>query len=163
MATNITTNTVDIVQQLTHDAFDVNATLDRIKSVLNTDLACPIISGMVHALAHNYAISIGDGVGDLIEAYNESVKYGGIEKHVENYLSVLEAINKVYDTTITYQNELNVAYREILNNGDIHVLNGLSDIIEIHNKYVEKAILWKDIVEKYGDSPCLDADMKNYE
>lgn len=163
MATNITDNTVELIQQLTHDAFDANATLDRVKTELNAKLACPIISGMVHKLAHEYALTIGDGVGDLIEPYNESVDYGDIPKHVEIYSSVKEAIDKVYDVVLTYQTELNIAYKSIFGNGDIHTLKGLSDVIEKHNKYAEAVITWKDIVDKYGDSPSLDVHMKNYD
>ena len=163
MATNITDNSVELIQQLVHDAFDSNATLDRVKTELNARLSCPIISGMVHKLAHEYALTIGDGIGDLIEAYNESVDYGNIVKHVETYDSVKEAIYKVYDVVITYQTELNIAYKSIFTNGDIHTLADLEDIIEKHNKYVEAVITWKDIVDKYGDNPSLDVHMKNYD
>lgn len=163
MATNITDNTVELIQQLVRDSFDANATLDRIKSELNAKLACPIISGMVHKLAHEYSLTIGDGVGDLIEPYNESVDYGDIPKHVEKYSSVREAIEKVYDIVLTYQTELNIAYKSIFGNGDINTLVGLEDIIKKHNKYAEAVITWKDIVDKYGDSPSLDVHMKNYD
>jgi len=162
MAINTTDNTVSIIQELIHDAFDTNGVLDRIKSVVSTKLICPIISNEIHMLAHNYAIAIGDGLGDLIEPYNKSVKYGNIESHVEDCFNLSSAIEKVYDTVITYQNELNVAYREILNNGDIHILVGLSNIIDTHNKYVEKVILMKDVIEKYGNDPRVDVNMKSY-
>ena len=163
MAINITSGTVARVQELVFDAFSTNATLDRCKSILATTLACPTISNMVHKLAHKYALDIGDGCGDLIEPYNEPVNYGGIAKHIENYTSVKDVMDKVLDVTLVYQNELNLAYKEILANGDIHVLEGLSKIIDKHNSYVEMAILWKDMVDKYEDNPCLDVDMEHFD
>ena len=38
MAINITDQTVNALQSLVHDAFDVNATLDRVKTVMITTL-----------------------------------------------------------------------------------------------------------------------------
>ena len=85
MATNITRETVNVIQTLVHDAFDTNSILDRAKTILNAKLAFPIFSEKVHILAHNYSIDMGDGIGDLIEAYNEQIEYGNIEPHIENY------------------------------------------------------------------------------
>ena len=71
MADNITRETVEAVQTLVHDAFDNNSILDRVKTVLTTTLAFPILGNQVHMVAHRYSGEIGDGVGDLIEAYND--------------------------------------------------------------------------------------------
>ena len=94
MADNITEKTIQTIQTLVHDAFDTNAILDRVKTVLTTTLAFPIFGGQVHMLAHKYSLDIGDGVGDLIEAYNEPVNYGDIPKHIEDYSDVASAIEK---------------------------------------------------------------------
>lgn len=163
MADNITQETVMAIQTLVHDAFDVNATLDRVKTILTTTLAFPILGNQVHMTAHRYSGEIGDGVGDLIEAYNEPVEYGDIPTHHETYDSVNDAISKVYDVAITYQNELNQGAKIAFDNMDIHVYEGLLKIIKKHNKIVEQTILWKDIVERYGNNPSLDVDMKNYD
>ena len=163
MADNITRETVETVQTLVHDAFDINAILDRVKTVLTTTLAFPILGNQVHMVAHRYSGEIGDGVGNLIEAYNEPVNYGDVPNHVEIYGSVREAIDKVYDVAITYQNELNQAAKIAFDNMDIHVYQGILGIIEKHNKIVEQAILWKDIVERYGENQCLDVDMRHYD
>ena len=163
MADNITRETVEAVQTLVHDAFDINAILDRVKTVLTTTLAFPVLGNQVHMVAHRYSGEIGDGVGDLIEAYNEPVNYGDVPNHVEIYGSVREAIDKVYDVAITYQNELNQAAKIAFENMDIHIYQGLLEIIGKHNKYAEQVILWKDICERYKDSPCLDVHMKNYD
>ena len=163
MADNITRETVEAVQTLVHDAFDINAILDRVKTVLTTTLAFPVLGNQVHMVAHRYSGEIGDGVGDLIEAYNEPVNYGDVPNHVEIYGTVREAIDKVYDVAITYQNELNQAAKIAFENMDIHIYQGLLEIIGKHNKYAEQVILWKDIYERYKDSPSLDVHMKNYD
>ena len=106
---------------------------------------------------------MGDGIGDLIEAYNEPIEYGNIEPHIENYESVLEVINKVYDSVITFQNELNQGAKIAYDNMDIHIFEGLMNIIEKHNKYVEQVILWKDITEKYMDNRSLDVRIEKYD
>lgn len=163
MADNITQETIQVIQILVHDAFDISATLDRVKTVLTTTLAFPILGNQVHMTAHRYSGEIGDSIGDLIEVYNEPVEYGDIPKHHEDYTSAHEAISKVYDVVITYQNELNQGAKIAFENMDIHVYEGLLRIIKKHNKIVKQVILWKDIVERYVDNPCLDADMKNYD
>ena len=163
MADNITEKTIQTIQTLVHDAFDTNAILDRVKTVLTTTLAFPIFGGQVHMLAHKYSLDIGDGVGDLIEAYNEPVNYGDIPKHIEDYSDVASAIDKIYDVVITYQNELNQAAKIAFDNMDIHVYQGLLEIIGKHNKYAEQVILWKDIYERYKDSPSLDVHMEHYD
>ena len=162
MAINITEATVDTLQALVHDAFETNATLDRIKTVMTTTLVYPIFGNYVHMLAHKYSLDIGDGVGDLLENYNEPVNYGNIPTHVENYSSVNDAIDKVYSVVLTYQNELNQASKIALENMDIHIYQGLLEIIEMHNKYVQQVILWKDVAEKYGDEPNLDVHIEKY-
>ncbi len=162
MATNITDSTVEIVQNLTRSAFNTNATLDRCKTILSTSLAFPITGNLVHMLAHKYSLEIGDGVGDLIEAYNEPVNYGDIPKHIEDYLSVQDVMDKVFEVVIAYQNELNDSARAIYENTDIHVFEELMKIISMHNKYVEQVIQWKDIVDRYGNNPSLDVHLKDY-
>jgi len=162
MAINISKQTTDAIQTLVHDAFDTNSILDRAKTVLTTTFACPIYANQVHMLAHKYSLDIGDGVGDLIEAYNEPIMYGGISNHVEDYLTILDVTDKVYDTVITYQNELNEVAKIAYDNMDIHIFEGILKIIDKHNKYVEQVILWKDIVEKYKDNPSLDVHMEHY-
>ena len=163
MAINITEQTTQAIQTLVHDAFDTNSILDRVKTVLTTTLAFPILGNYVHMLAHKYSQDIGDGVGDLIEAYNEPVEYGDIQKHIEDYENVKDAIEKVYESVIVYQNELNQCAKIAYDNMDLHIFNGLLKIIEKHNKYVEQVILWKDIVERYDGNPNLDVHIKNYD
>lgn len=162
MAINITAETVNYIQDLVHDAFETNAILDRVKTILSTILVCPNLGNQVHLLAHKYSLDIGDGVGDLIELYNEPINYGDISTHKENYENVIEAIDKVFESVITYQNELNQVTKVAFDNMDIHIYKGLLDIIEKHNKYVEQVILWKDIVEKYQGDPTMDAHIEKY-
>ena len=107
MAINVTDETVKTLQALVHDAFETNAILDRVKTVMTTTLAFPVFGNFVHLLAHRYAINIGDGVGDLLEDYNEPVEYGNIPTHVSDYSDIQSAIDAVYNAVLTYQNELN--------------------------------------------------------
>lgn len=162
MAINITKETSDFIQTLIHDAFDVNSSLDRIKTVLVTDLVYPKLGNIIHKLAHNYSIDIADGLGDILEEYNESVIYGNIDFHIENYKNINDAINKAYELLLTYQNELNQVTKMSFDNMDIHIYEKLLSIIELNNQYVAKIILIKDLVEKYGDSPNLDSHIEQY-
>ena len=163
MAINVTKPTEDALQALVHDAFETNAILDRVKTVTTTTLAFPIFGNYIHLLAHKYAINIGDGVGDLLEKYNEPVNYGDIPKHIEEYFNIQEAIDKVYNSVLTYQNELNQCAKIALDNMDLHIYEGILEIIKEHNKYVEQAILWKDIADRYKDSPSLDVHSEHYD
>ena len=162
MAINVTDATVKSLQALVHDAFEVNSTLDRIKTVMTTTLVYPIFGNYVHMLAHKYSLDMGDGIGDLLEDYNEPVEYGDIPKHVEDYATVQDAIDKVYNVVLTFQNELNQASKIAYDNMDIHIYQGLLEIIEKHNQYVKQVILWKDIADKYGDRPSLDVRSEKY-
>ena len=163
MAINVTDATVKSLQALVHDAFEVNSTLDRVKTVMTTTLVYPIFGNLVHMLAHKYSLDMGDGIGDLLEDYNEPVDYGDIPKHIENYTTIQDAIDKVYNVVLTYQNELNEASKIAYDNMDIHIYQGLLDIIEKHNVYVKQVILWKDITDKYGDKPNLDVHSAKYD
>lgn len=162
MAINVTDVTVKSLQALVHDAFEVNSTLDRVKTVMTTTLVYPIFGNYVHMLAHKYSLDMGDGIGDLLEDYNEPVEYGDIPKHVENYVTIQDAIDKVYNVVLTFQNELNQASKIAYDNMDIHIYQGLLEIIEKHNQYVKQVILWKDITDKYGDRPSLDVRSEKY-
>ena len=162
MAINVTDTTVKTLQALVHDAFEVNSTLDRVKTVMTTTLVYPIFGNSVHMLAHKYSLDMGDGIGDLLEDYNEPVEYGDIPKHIENYSSIQDAIDKVYNVVLTFQNELNQASKIAYDNMDVHIYQGLLEIIEKHNQYVKQVILWKDITDKYGDKPNLDVHSEKY-
>lgn len=162
MAINVTDATVKSLQALVHDAFEVNSTLDRVKTVMTTTLVYPIFGNYVHMLAHKYSLDMGDGIGDLLEDYNEPVEYGDIPKHIEDYATVQDAIDKVYNVVLTFQNELNQASKIAYDNMDIHIYQGLLEIIEKHNQYVKQVILWKDIADKYGDRPSLDVRSEKY-
>jgi len=163
MATNVSEETSNAIQELVHDAFDTNSILDRVKTELNTTLAFPVTGNLVHMLAHKYSLDIGDGVGDLIENKNEPVNYGNIPTHEEVYTSVEDAMQKVLDVTINYQNELNKGAKIAFDNMDIHIFEGLEKIIELNDKYVDQTILWMDIVKRYGSNPSLDVHMKDYD
>ena len=162
MAINVTDETVKTLQALVHDAFETNAILDRVKTVMTTTLAFPVFGNFVHMLAHRYAINIGDGVGDLLEDYNEPVEYGNISTHVSDYSDIQSAIDAVYNAVLTYQNELNQSAKVAFDNMDTHIYEGLLEIIEEHNKYVKQVILWKDITDRYKDSPSLDVHSEHY-
>ena len=162
MAINITDKTAQTIQLLVHDAFNTNAILDRVKTILMTNLACPNASNMVHKVAHMYSLNMADGIGDLIEGYNEPIEYGGIDKHVEVYNSVVEAFDKLVDVCLTFQNELNMASKIAMENGDIHIFQELLEIIEEHNKIVVVAIAWKDIADKFSTHPSFDTAIVNY-
>ena len=161
-AINVTEQTVKTLQALVHDAFETNAILDRIKTVMTTTLAFPIFGNYVHMLAHKYAIDIGDGVGDLLEDYNEPVVYGNIPTYIDDYSDIQSAIDKVYNSVLVYQNELNQSAKIAFDNMDLHIYEGLLEIIEIHNQYVKQVILWKDIADRYKDSPSLDVHSEHY-
>lgn len=163
MAINVTDETVKTLQALVHDAFETNAILDRVKTVMTTTLAFPVFGNYVHMLAHKYAINIGDGVGDLLEDYNEPVEYGNIPTHISNYSDIQSAIDEVYNAVLTYQNELNQSAKVAFDNMDTHIYKGLLDVIEEHNKYVKQVILWKDITDRYKDSPSLDVHSEHYD
>ena len=94
MAINVTDATVKSLQALVHDAFEVNSTLDRVKTVMTTTLVYPIFGNLVHMLAHKYSLDMGDGIGDLLEDYNEPVEYGNIPTHTEEYSNIQDAIDK---------------------------------------------------------------------
>lgn len=153
---NISENTIIAIQTLVNSAFNTNSILDRAKSVLNAKLDCPNIGKLVHELAHKYSLDIADTIGDLIENYDIVVDYGNIPTHVEDYKSVREVLDRVLEVTIDFENALNMATKIAFDNMDLHIYNGLLEVIEEHTKYVQQALLWSGIAKKYGDNPSLD-------
>lgn len=164
MAENIEQKTIDIIQTLIHDAFDMNSKLDAIKTELTTDLAFPITGNLVHMLGHKYPIQIGDALGDILEGRNQRVNYGNIAQHNEVFSSVSDAMNSLHDNVIVYQNELNKGAKDILTETyDMDAYDGVINVINEHKKYVDQVIQWKDIVDRYGDDPSLDVHMADYD
>ena len=164
MAENIEQKTIDIIQTLIHDAFDMNSKLDAIKTELTTDLAFPITGNLVHMLGHKYPIQIGDTLGDILEGRNQRVNYGNIAQHNEVFSSVSDAMNSLHDNVIVYQNELNKGAKDILTETyDMDAYDGVINVINEHKKYVNQVIQWKDIVDRYGDDPSLDVHMADYD
>ena len=89
-------------------------------------------------------------------------KYGNIDKHIEEYANVQQAIDKAYELMLTYQNELNQVAKVSFENMDIHIYEKLLNIIELNNQYVAKIILIKDLADRYGDSPSFDSRIEQY-
>ena len=164
MAENIEQKTIDIIQTLVHDAFDMNSKLDAIKTELTTDLAFPITGNLVHMLGHKYPIQIGDTLGDILEGRNQRVNYGNIPQYNEVFMSVEEAMTYLHDNVIVYQNELNKGAKDILTETyDMDAYDGVMSVVNEHKKYVDQVIQWKDIVDRYGDEPSLDVHMADYD
>lgn len=159
----ISENTINAVQSLVHDAFIMNSRLDRQKTCLNAELTYPNTSALVHKLAHKYALDIGDGVGDLIENYNIPIIYGNIPTQNTSYLSAKDVITELLDYVKDFQMKLDKCTKIAFDNNDIFVYEGLLDIIKIHKKYLEQAILWKDLVDRYGDDITFDAHITQYD
>lgn len=154
---NITDTTINAIQQMVNESFLTNSILDRMKTCLNADLAYPNTALLVHKLAHKYSLNIGDSIGDLIENYNVPVIYGNIPLQDKTYLTAEDVLSELLDVVIDFENKLNMCAKIAFDNMDLHVYQGLLEVIEEHTKYVQQAILWKDEIVKYKDNPSFDA------
>ena len=72
-----------------------------------------------------------------------------------------------FEKTIIIDDENRVLFFESYNDEKQKEINELFDYniskIKEHNKYVEQAILWKDIADRYKDSPSLDVHSEHYD
>lgn len=159
----ISENTVNEIQKLVHEAFLTNSKLDRVKTCLNADLAYPKTSNLVHLLAHRYGRDMGDGIGDLIENYNIPVIYGDISLQNKSYLSVKEALAEVLKVVEEFHKKLEYCAKVAFDNNDMMTGEGLLKIIKKHSKYLEQAILWKDLIDRYSNEPSFDAHIEQYD
>lgn len=157
MAINITQNTISAVQSMVHESFIANSKVDRMKSVLGVDLAFNKMSEKIHlGIAHYFSGHMGDGLGDLLEGYNQSILYGDIEKAHEDYFSVDGILNALLDLCIDYQNKLNECARIARENMDLHIYKGLMDLVEDFSKVVQQCILLVDKSKIFKDNPTFD-------
>lgn len=162
MGLNITENTINAIQEIVRDAFIANSQLDRIKTCLNADLSYVNSSKYVHNMAHKYSLEIADGMGDLIENYNVSVIYGNLPLQNKNYISAQEAFTDIFEIVLNFENKLNMCAKIAFDNMDIHIYQGILEIIEDHTKYAHQAILWKDKIDQYGEKPSFDVHIEKY-
>jgi len=157
MAINITQNTINAVQTMVQESFIANSKVDRMKSVLGVDLAFNKMAERIHLdIAHYFSGHMGDGLGDLLEGYNQPILYGDIPKAHEEYFSVDEILKALLDLCIDYQNKLNECARIAKENMDLHIYNGLMDLVEDFSGIVQQCILLVDKSKIFKDNPTFD-------
>lgn len=159
---NITKETTKSLQTLVSDAFNLNAQLNRMKSLLLVKFRKPNISKIIHDIAHFYALDMADKIGDLIETYGGVVEYGGIDRHVEDIESFEKIIDLVCEGVLEFQNELNMASKIALSENDIHIFQELLEVIEKHNIVVQDMLLIKDLTYEFKGDVSLDAFIFKY-
>lgn len=160
--TNVTHETHLAVQEMVNESFIANSKVDRMKSVLGTKLAYNKTADLIHLqIAHAFAGKFGDGLGDLLEHYNIDIVYGNIPIANKDYLSVKEVIYDLFDLCIDYQNKLNMCTKIAFDQMDIHIYQGLLEIVEDFDKVVTQVILMKDKIDIYGDNPSYDAHIED--
>ncbi len=159
---NVTQETHDAVQEMVKESFIANARVDRMKSVLGTKLAFNKTSDLIHLqIAHAFAGHFGDGLGDLLEHYNMSIIYGDIPLQNKDYNTVKEIIYDLFELCTDYQNKLNMCAKIAFEHMDIHIYEGLLNIISDFDKIVTQAILLKDKINIYGENPSFDAHIED--
>lgn len=157
MAINITQGTIDAIQIMVHESFVANSKVDRMKSVLGVDFAFNKMSNKIHlGIAHYFAGHMGDGLGDLLEGYNENVLYGDVPRADDDYESVESLLYDLLDLTVDYQNKLNECARIARENMDLHIYKGLTDLIEDFSKIVQQCILLVDKSKIFKENPTFD-------
>lgn len=163
MAINITQATVDAIQEMIKQSFLCNAIVDRCKSVLGVDLAYNNTSNKIHlGIGHIFPVQLGDGLGDLIEGYNQSVIYGGIPIQDKTYSTVKEVLDDLLEVVVDYQNKLNKCAMIAFENMDIHTYTGILKLIEGYSPIVEQCILLVDKINLYGTNPSFDTDIETF-
>lgn len=132
--------------------FWMNKKLDRIKSVMNTKFAMPLLANKIHLeLAHTYPI-LADKINDIEEMFNFDAEYYGVEGATEQYESVEQMIGQIYEWTLETNDILTELAMVAKNNGDFVVYKLLSPVIVEYARYVENAILLVDKKELYGEN-----------
>lgn len=161
---NVTKQTQDAIQEMVHESFFVNSTIDRMKSVLGTKLAYNNTANLIHLnIAHAYPTTFGDALGDLgLEGYNIPVVYGDIPLMNKDYTSALEILSDLQSLTLDYQNKLNMCAKIAYDNMDLHVFADLLGIITKHNEIVRQCILLVDKARLYNGNPSFDTDISTF-
>lgn len=157
MAVNITQATIDAVQSMVHESFVANSKVDRMKSVLGVDFAFNKMANKIHHdIAHYFAGHMGDGLGDLLEGYNENVLYGDVPYANEDFRNVDELLKSLLDLCINYQDKLNECSRIARDQMDIHIYTGIMDLVNDFSKIVQQCILLVDKSKLFKDNPTFD-------
>lgn len=132
--------------------FWMNKKLDRIKSVMNTKFAMPLLSNKIHIdLAHSYPI-LADKINDIEEMFNFDAMYYGVDGALEQYESVDQMIGQIYEWTLETNDMLCATAIYAKEHGDFVVYKLMSPLIVEYAKYVENAILLVDKKELYGEN-----------
>lgn len=161
---NVTPKTIDAVQEMVDESFKMTAKIDRMQSILSVKFAMNNTSDLIHhGMAHAYSGKFGDDIASTIEKYNIDIKYGDIQREETDYESIEVILSELMDSTIDYQNKLNMCAKIAFDEMDLHVYTDLVEIIKEHNKIVSQAILLKDKTLLYkGNYASYDAHIKSY-
>ena len=139
------------LDKLAQRFFWMNKKLDRMKAVLNTKFAMPLLANRVHLeLAHAYPL-LADKVNDIEEMFNYDPEYLSVEGACENYESVSELISQLYEWTLETNDILCATAIFVKEQGDFSVYKLMSPIINEYSKYVANAILLMDKTDLYKD------------
>lgn len=139
------------LDELAQRFFWMNHKLDRMKAVLNVKFAMPNLAKRVHIeLAHAYPL-LADEVNDIEEMFNYDPCYLPIENASENYESVDEVINQLYEWTLETNDILCDTAKFVKECGDFTAYKLMSHIIIEHAKFVANAILLVDKKDLYKD------------
>lgn len=131
--------------------FWMNKKLDRMKSVLNTRFAMPLLSNKLHLeVAHSYPL-LADVVNDIEEMFNYDANYLEVEGATETYEDVDTMIGQLYEWTLETNDQLNELMGIAKENGDYNVYNQLIELSNKYSKYVANSILLVDKKQQYGE------------
>lgn len=139
------------LDELAQRFFWMNKKLDRMKSVLNTKFAMPLLANRIHLeLAHSYPL-LADKINDIEEMFNYDAEYYSVEGACENYESVDEIIGQLYEWTLETNDILCDTARFVKEQGDFNVYKLMSPIINEYSKYIANAMLLVDKKDLYRD------------
>lgn len=156
-------NTLSYMDEMSRRFFWMNKKIDRMKSILNTKFCMPIFANLIHQeLAHSYPI-LADDINDIQEQFNYDANYFSVEGATEDYSSVVEIAQKIYEYTIETNQQLNNLIKVSIDEGDYNVYHLLIPISRNYSRYVANAILILDKAKQYnGNNHAMDKDSREW-
>lgn len=128
-----------------------NRMMDRIKSQLSVKFAMPKFSNYIHInMAHQMPL-LADEIGDYLESRNHDEGYPDTPADFSDYRNPRECFDKILRYFLDLEIFIGTIIEKASQEKDFNVKSLLLDFIREINKFTEKALLFVDLSEKYGN------------
>ncbi len=154
----ISQKTIDAIYLAGQQSFKMNRVLDRCVSVLSVDFVCSQASEILHKrYAHFYPAPFADYGNEILDKWNEKIKYLVTPEDSYDYASITEMFQRILDENLVLYELLKQVMYTAFNEGDLNVFSHYETQMRTFNDLMSQSILMRDKAVQFEDNiPMFD-------